>query len=96
MVVISFPSDGLTLFFVLRTDNTVLYDRLVGRGYSGKKLEDNVQCEIFQTVLDEARESYSTNIVFELPSNTSADMESNLEKITQWVEQYKQNVVQPM
>lgn len=25
------------------------------RGYSGKKLEDNVQCEIFQTILDEAK-----------------------------------------
>jgi len=91
-----FPQRWFDIVFVLRTDNTVLYDRLVGRGYSGKKLEDNVQCEIFQTVLDEARESYSTDIVFELPSNTSGDMESNIEKITQWVEQYKQNVIQTM
>jgi adenylate kinase len=59
-------------------------------------LEDNVQCEIFQTILDEAKESYSPEIVFELPSNTSADMESNAEKITQWIEQYKKNINETM
>jgi len=91
-----FPKRWFDIVFVLRTDNTVLYDRLVARGYSGKKLEDNLQCEIFQTILDEARESYSPEIVFELPSNVSSDMESNMEKITQWVEQYKQNVIQTM
>jgi len=86
-----FPQRWFDIVFVLRTDNTVLYDRLVHRGYSGKKLEDNVQCEIFQTILDEAKESYATNIVFELPSNLPSDMESNAEKIAEWVKQFKDN-----
>jgi len=85
-----FPQRWFDIVFVLRTDNTALYDRLAHRGYSGKKLEDNVQCEIFQTILDEARESYSPEIVFELPSNSTSDMEANAEKITQWVQQYKE------
>ena len=62
------------------------------RGYTGKKLDENLQCEIFQTILDEARDSYEPSIVFELPSNTSDDMENNIEKITQWIEQYKKNM----
>jgi len=88
-----FPQRWFDIVFVLRTDNTALYDRLKNRGYSGKKLEDNVQCEIFQTILDEAKESYSPEIVFELPSNTASEMEANAEKITQWVQQYKEKAV---
>jgi len=87
-----FPQRWFDIVFVLRTKNTALYDRLIQRGYAGKKLEDNVQCEIFQTVLDEARESYSPEIVFELPSNTSSDMEENSEKIATWIKQYKEKV----
>lgn len=86
-----FPKRWFDIVFILRTDNTILYDRLVARGYSGKKLQDNVQCEIFQTILDEANDSYPPAIVFELPSNTPEDMENNVERITDWVTQYKQN-----
>jgi len=88
-----FPKRWFDIVFILRTDNTILYDRLVARGYIGKKLQDNVQCEIFQTILDEANESYSPSIVFELPSNTPDDMESNIEKISSWISQYKQNAL---
>ena len=31
------------IVFVLRTDNSILYDRLSARGYTGKKLEENIQ-----------------------------------------------------
>lgn len=84
-----FPKRWFDVVFVLRTDNTLLYDRLRARGYTGKKLEENVQCEIFQTILDEAREAYDNNVVFELPSNTPDDMEDNLDKICTWIEQWR-------
>ena len=58
------------------------------RGYSEKKLTENVQCEIFQTILEEARESYRKEIVHELESNTPDDMETNLEQIEQRVQQW--------
>jgi len=85
-----FPKRYFDAVFILRTENTVLYDRLVARGYSGKKLQDNLQCEIFQTILDEARDSYNPRIVFEIQSNTTADMEANFQKIVQWINQFKQ------
>ncbi|XP_023218105.1 adenylate kinase isoenzyme 6-like isoform X2 [Centruroides sculpturatus] len=85
-----FPQRWFDIVFVLRTNNTILYDRLVARGYNEKKLQDNLQCEIFQTLLDEARESYDSQLVFELPSNTPEDMEDNLEKMCLWIDQWKQ------
>lgn len=83
-----FPERWFHIVFVLRTDNTQLYTRLENRGYSGKKLQDNVQCEIFQTILEEALEAYQEEIVHQLPSNTPEDLEQNTEQIVQWTEQW--------
>jgi adenylate kinase len=58
------------------------------RGYSGKKLEDNIQCEIFKTILEEALDSYKKEIVHPLPNNDLADMETNIDHIVQWIEQF--------
>ncbi|KAK3514704.1 hypothetical protein QTP70_027943 [Hemibagrus guttatus] len=57
-----FPERWFHIVFVLRTDNTHLYNRLESRGYTGKKLQDNVQCEIFQTIYEEAMEAYKEEI----------------------------------
>lgn len=65
------------------------YFFVIVRGYSGKKLEDNIQCEIFQTILEEAQDSYKTEIVHELSSNTPDDLENNLAQIATWVQQWK-------
>lgn len=58
------------------------------RGYTGKKLTDNVECEIFQTLLEEAKSSYAEEIVHELTSDTTEDRESNLNRIESWIEQW--------
>jgi adenylate kinase len=84
-----FPERWFDIVFVLRTDNTILYDRLEERGYCGKKLIDNMDCEIFQTILEEAKSSYREEIVHELMSNTSHDLTENINRICQWLEQWK-------
>ncbi|PHT53706.1 hypothetical protein CQW23_08168 [Capsicum baccatum] len=53
-----FPERCFDRVVVLQTDNTVLYDRLSRRGYTGQKLTNNIECEIFQILLEEAKESY--------------------------------------
>lgn len=58
------------------------------RGYSGKKLTDNVECEIMQTILEEARESYKTEIVHELQSDTTVELENNLDQIVAWIQKW--------
>ncbi|KAG8312681.1 Adenylate kinase isoenzyme 6 [Homalodisca vitripennis] len=65
--------------------NTVFY-----RGYTGKKFDDNIQCEIFQTALEEAQEAYRAEIVHELQSNTDDDMSANLSTINNWIQKWKQ------
>lgn len=84
-----FPERWFDIVFVMRTNNTILYDRLVARGYTGKKLEDNISCEIMQVLLDEAKNSYKEEIVHELPSDSSEQMVDNLNRICQWIEQWK-------
>ena len=58
------------------------------RGYSGQKLTDNVQCEIFQTILEEARDNYSHDIIHELPSNTPENLEQNVDTICSLVSEW--------
>merc|ERR1712217_657055 len=44
--------------YVLRADNSVIFDRLTARGYSQRKVTENVECEIFGTVSEEAQEAF--------------------------------------
>jgi len=80
-----FPERWFHLVVVLRTNNSMLYPRLEKRGYDVNKIQENVECEIMQVVLDEARDSYKEELIWELQSDTVEDMESNVEKIIAWV-----------
>ncbi|KAH6622396.1 AAA domain-containing protein [Boeremia exigua] len=86
-----FPERWIDLVVVLRCDSTVLYDRLTARGYTGKKLEENMDSEIMQVLLDEAREAYKEEIVVELRSDAVEDVEGNLERVELWVENWKKD-----
>ncbi|XP_069887399.1 adenylate kinase isoenzyme 6 isoform X2 [Dipodomys merriami] len=83
-----FPERWFHIVFVLRTDNSVLYKRLETRGYNEKKLKDNIQCEIFQVLYEEAIASYKEEIVHQLPSNNPEELEDNINKILKWIEQW--------
>lgn len=61
------------------------------RGYHLKKIQENNESEIMQTVLEEARESYASEIVVELQSETTGDLESNVNRIAAWVEAWLKN-----
>lgn len=86
-----FPERWFDLVVVLTAETQVLYERLQKRGYSEKKLSENMECEIMQVLQEEARESYPKEIVHVLPSNTVEDMESNVERIAQWVAAFRSN-----
>lgn len=84
-----FPERWFDLVLVLRAETSVLYSRLETRGYSEKKLSDNVEAEIMQVILDEAREAYREEIVIELPSNTVEDIESNVARTSAWLQAWR-------
>lgn len=60
------------------------------RGYTDKKLEDNIQCEIFETLLEEAHSSYKPELVSELQNNTDEQLHENVAKIVNWIERWKE------
>ncbi|XP_022679223.1 adenylate kinase isoenzyme 6 homolog isoform X1 [Setaria italica] len=79
-----FPERWFDLVVVLQTDNSILHDRLTSRGYTGSKLSNNIECEIFQVLLEEARESYKEDIVMPLRSDNVEDISRNVGTLTDW------------
>ena len=64
------------------------------RDYPEAKLQENLDSEIMEVLLQEARDSYDEEIIVELTSNTSDEMESNIERIEMWIGQWKKNNVE--
>ena len=83
-----FPERWFDLVLVLRTDTHILYDRLIQRRYDEQKRDQNMECEIMQVLLEEARESYAPEIVVELKNNTLEDIEGNVQRVKQWYDQW--------
>lgn len=55
------------------------------RGYTGKKLEENIDAEIFGTIADEAKEAWpDEGRVVELRSVEPEEIEANAERILEW------------
>ncbi|KAG4401841.1 hypothetical protein GLYMA_02G076000v4 [Glycine max] len=80
-----FPERWFDCVVVLQTDNTVLYDRLSRRGYKDSKLSNNIECEIFQVLLEEAKESYSEEKLIAMKSDNIEDISRNVATLTDWV-----------
>ncbi|RXW24798.1 hypothetical protein EST38_g1067 [Candolleomyces aberdarensis] len=61
------------------------------RNYPLKKIQENNEAEIMQVVLEEARSSYPNEIVIELNSESTEDLESNITRIVQWISNWQQD-----
>ena len=61
-----FPERWFDLVVLLRANNTELFDRLQTRGYSQKKIDENIECEIFGVLKDEVTNGYREDIILEL------------------------------
>ena len=74
----------LVTALTLVDDTATLYERLRARGYSERKIRENVECDIFQVVVEEAKEAYEEVWV---RANADADaMEATVEEIAAWCE----------
>lgn len=83
-----FPERLIDLVVVLRTDNSLLFERLSKRGYKDNKIQENLDCEIMEVVAQDARESYQPEIVIELTSNSVEEMEGNVDRIASWASKW--------
>ena len=61
------------------------------RNYPEVKLQENLDSEIMEVLLQEARDSYDEEIVIELQSNSTDEMEGNVDRIVSWLEQWKKD-----
>ncbi|KAJ4389153.1 factor activating pos9 [Gnomoniopsis smithogilvyi] len=86
-----FPKSWIDLVVVLRVDSAIHYDRLASRNYPEVKLQENIDSEIMEVLLEEARDSYDEEIVVELQSNSTEELESNVERIQGWLKQWKED-----
>lgn len=53
-----------------------------------------MDAEIFGVLLEEAREAFDEEIVVELNSETSEDVENNCDRIAKWVDAWKKRNVE--
>ncbi|SPN98869.1 probable FAP7 - involved in the oxidative stress response [Cephalotrichum gorgonifer] len=83
-----FPKRWVDLVVVFRANSATLYDRLKSRNYAEAKLQENLDSELMDVLIQEARDSYDEEIVIELQSNTSEEMEENVDRIEAWVKQW--------
>ncbi|KAG8770630.1 factor activating pos9 [Ceratobasidium sp. 428] len=84
----AFPERWVDLVVVLRCNHTRLWERLETRNYPLAKIQENNTSEIMQTVLDEAKASYAEEIIVELQSETTNDLEANVSRICAWIENW--------
>lgn len=80
-----FPESWFSLVVLLRCNNTELYDRLKARGYSDKKITENIDCEIMEVTAEEVRDSYKKEIILELKSEVIDDMEKNIDLVIKFL-----------
>jgi adenylate kinase len=63
---------------VLQTDTKILAERLKQRGYDEKKIDENIQCEIFMECYVECTETFEPEKVKQRTSDSIEDAERNL------------------
>jgi adenylate kinase len=73
-----FPDEWIQFVVLLRCDNTILYDRLKSRGYSDKKIKENIECEIMEVTSEDVKENFSQEKIIEIKSEKIEDMENNI------------------
>ena len=79
------PAEFFDRVFVLRCETSTLWDRLSARGYPKHKIDENIDCEIFGTCLDEAAELFDADAIQTLSSNHDDDAKTNLKVISEFL-----------
>ena len=79
-----FPRRWFGMVLTLRAKTDKIYDRLVARGYSEAKREENVEAEIMGICEDEARRSYHESVLVSRVSNEITDTLETIELVRKW------------
>lgn len=72
------PKDKVDKCLVLQCDTCIIYDRLVDRAYSKRKIDENVQAEIMQVCKEDAVERLGSDRVVCCPNNNLKELKALL------------------
>jgi adenylate kinase len=86
------PEEWVNLVVLIRCDNTILYDRLKARGYSDKKIKENIECEIMEVTSEEVREAFPEEKIVELRGEQVQDMTKNLDCVNSILQSLINNI----
>jgi len=88
-----FPPSWFDAVFVLKANDATLDDRLYIRRKTERKTKNkpdsNVGTEIF--IIRETQESFNPEIVYELTNDIPEDMPINVDRILEWIEEWKKD-----
>ncbi len=59
------------------------------RKYPEAKLQENLDSEIMEVLLEEAREAFDADAIVELRSDSPDEMEANLDRMEAWLRQWR-------
>lgn len=76
---------------MLRAPSATLYDRLRARNYAEAKLQENMDAELMDVLLTEARDAFDPALVVELQSATTDDVDENVDRVVTWVENWRRD-----
>lgn len=85
------PKNLFDAVFVLKAGTSDLHTRLTERGYSDSKITENIECEIFQIPLEEAHETFESEIIVELENNDKSQLKKNVKSIVDKVRSIGKN-----
>jgi len=85
-----FPERFFDLVVVLTCENGILYKRLKARGYDENKITENVECEIMQTVLQEAHDSYKSEKIKTFRSETEEQLKHAQATVSDFIQEWSQ------
>lgn len=69
--------DNYNMYFSLKFININILNiikRLKARGYSEKKITENIECEILEVSSEEVYESYDNDVIIELKNEKESDV----------------------
>lgn len=76
--------------YVVRCNTNLLFQRLEQRGYNATKIQNNVEYEIFQMALDEARKAYEPTIVQEVKGETESQCLEGIQMVGKFLDEYQE------
>ncbi|XP_011057057.1 PREDICTED: adenylate kinase isoenzyme 6-like [Acromyrmex echinatior] len=88
-----FPPSWFDAVFMLRANDATLDDRLCKRQKTERKTKNKSDRNIgaFAIVIQETQNSFDPEIVHELTNNVPEDMPINVDRILEWMEEWKKD-----